>query len=245
VLYRREFNRDPQVGDESWPGQVLIEIIDLAALQARLYVLERDAGSLAKGDEVTVRLDSNPEKTYHGVVRSVSALAQPLERNSPLNTSPARSIRDAGADMRRIKPGMSIKADVILENYDACLSCPPARSRPRTPCPRSTSNRAKFTARQVTVGSAAHGQATILEGVKDSELLAMRNPFEVRRPTCPTSARPRQAAGGPAVRAARGRHAHHDPLAVTRKTRTASIRRSGFRNLDGAGQTGRHEARSA
>ena len=29
VLYRRDRMRDPQVGDESWPGQVLVELVDL------------------------------------------------------------------------------------------------------------------------------------------------------------------------------------------------------------------------
>jgi hypothetical protein len=203
VLYRREFNRDPQVGDESWPGQVLIEIIDLEALQARLYVLERDAGSLGKGNEVMVRLDSIPEKTYHGVVRSVSALAQPLERNSPLKYFTCEvTIRDAGPDMRRIKPGMSLKADVVLENYDACYVVPASAITSKDSVNTIHIKQGeKFTARQVKVGEAAHGQATILEGVNDGELIAMRNPFEVRKAYLPdfgkAQAGGRRGPGGP------------------------------------------------
>ncbi len=117
--------RDPQIGDESWPGQVLIELVDLAALQARVYVLERDAGSLAKDRGVVVRLDSIPEKVYQGTVRNVAALAQALERNSPLKYFICDvSITNAGEDLKRIKPGMSLKAEVILEKYDSCFVVP-------------------------------------------------------------------------------------------------------------------------
>ena len=187
VLYRRDRGRDPQVGDETWPGQILLEIIDMNALQARTYVLERDAGSLTKGDEVLVRLDSIPEKEYHGVVRSVATLAQPLERNSPLKYFICEvTIRDAGEDMKRIKPGMSLKADVVLEHYESCYVVP--SSAVTTKGAEATvyiKQKDRFVPRQVKVGSGTHGQSIILEGVKDGELIAMRNPFETRKAYLP------------------------------------------------------------
>ena len=39
----------PKVGDQSQPGQVVVELINLDVLQARIYVLERDGGNLSKG----------------------------------------------------------------------------------------------------------------------------------------------------------------------------------------------------
>ncbi len=199
VLYRRDRNRDPQVGDDSWPGQVLVEIIDLAALQARLYVLERDAGSLAKGNEVMVRLDSIPEKEYHGTVRSVATLAQPLERNSPLKYFITEvTITNAGADLKRIRPGMSLKADVILEKYDSCFVVP--ASAVTTKESRQLvyiQDKDKFVPRPVQVGAATHGQATILEGVKEGEVIAMRNPFEERKAYLPDFSKAQGADAGP------------------------------------------------
>ena len=63
VLYRRDRMREPQVGDESWPGQVLVEVVDLHALQARIYVLERDAAGLAqdKAVDYSTRLNSGED----------------------------------------------------------------------------------------------------------------------------------------------------------------------------------------
>jgi multidrug efflux pump subunit AcrA (membrane-fusion protein) len=187
VLYRRDRGRDPQVGDETWPGQILLEIIDMNALQARTYVLERDAGSLAKGNEVLVRLDSIPEKEYHGTVRSMATLAQPLERNSPLKYFICEvTIRDAGEDMKRIKPGMSLKADVVLERYDSCFVVPSSAITTKgADATVYIKQKDRFVARQVKLGSGTHGQSTILEGVKDGEMIAMRNPFEVRKAYLP------------------------------------------------------------
>jgi len=200
VLYRRDRGRDPQVGDETWPGQILLEIIDMEALQARTYVLERDAGSLAKGDAVLVRLDSIPEKEYHGVVRSMAALAQPLERNSPLKYFICEvTIRDAGEDMKRIKPGMSLKADVVLEHYDSCFVVPTsAVTNKGADATVYIKQKDRFVPRQVKLGSATHGQSIILEGVKEGELIAMRNPFETRKAYLPDFSKAQGAdAAGP------------------------------------------------
>jgi len=198
VLYRRERNRDPQVGDESWPGQVLIELVDLEALQARIYVLERDAGNLAKDKPVTIHLDSIPEKEFHGVVRSVAALAQPLERNSPLKYFICEvTIRDAGQDLKRIKPGMALKADVILEKYDSCFVVPGSAITTK-----GSDNLVyvkqgdRFVPRSVKLGAGAHGQATVLSGVEEQELVAMRNPFETRKAHLPDFSKATSPSGG-------------------------------------------------
>lgn len=202
VLYRRDRNREPQVGDESQRGQVMVELVDLNALQARMYVLERDAGSLAKDKEVIIRLDSIQEKDFHGVVRSMTALAQPLERNSPLKYFTCEvTIRDAGQDIRRIKPGMALKAMVILEKYDSCFVVPASAVTEK-----GTENLVyvkqgdKFIARPVKLGASGHGQATILDGVKENEVVAMRNPFETRKTHLPDFSKASAGQGGVRMR---------------------------------------------
>ena len=200
LLYRRDRNREPQVGDENQAGQVVVELVDLNALQARMYVLERDAGSLAKEKEVVIILDSIPEKFFKGSVRSITALAQPLERNSPLKYFTCEvTIRDAGQDLRRIKPGMALKAMVVLEKYDSCFVVPASAVTSK-----GTENLVyikqgnKFVARAVKLGASGHGQATILDGVKEKELVAMRNPFESRKAHLPDFSK--ASAGQPQLR---------------------------------------------
>jgi len=198
LLYRRDRMREPQIGDESWQGQVLVELVDLAALQARIYVLERDTGSLGKDKPVVIRLDAIPEKEFHGIVRSVTALAQPLERNSPLKYFTCEvTIHDAGQDIKRIKPGMSLKADVILEKYDSCFVVPASAVTSKgSETLVYIKQGEKFTSRPVKIGAASHGQSTILGGVQEKELIAMRNPFETRKAHLPDFSKAGPAAGG-------------------------------------------------
>jgi multidrug efflux pump subunit AcrA (membrane-fusion protein) len=161
--------------------------VDLAALQARLYVLEMDAGSLVKDKAVEIRLDSIPEKGFHGTIRSVAALAQPLERNSPLKYFACEvTIQDAYEDLKRIKPGMSLKANIILEKYDSCFVVPASAVTTK-----GAENLVyikqgnSFMARPVKLGTSTHGQSTVLSGVQDKEVIAMRNPFETRKAHLP------------------------------------------------------------
>ena len=198
ILYRRDRMREPQIGDDSWQGQVLVELVDLDALQARIYVLERDAGSLSKDKPVVIRLDAIPEKEFHGVVRTVTALAQALERNSPLKYFTCEvTIRDAGQDLKRIKPGMYLKADVVLEKYDSCFVVPASAITTK-----GTENLVyvkqgeKFAPRPVTLGAETHGQSTILGGVEEREIIAMRNPFEERKAHLPDFSKAGAAGGG-------------------------------------------------
>jgi cobalt-zinc-cadmium efflux system membrane fusion protein len=88
--------------------------------------------------------------------------------------------------MKRIKPGMSLKADVVLEHYESCFVVP--SSAVTTKGAEATvyiKQKDRFVPRQVKVGSGTHGQSTILEGVRDGELIAMRNPFETRKAYLP------------------------------------------------------------
>jgi hypothetical protein len=199
ALYRRDRMREPQIGDESQPGQVLVEVVDLAVLQARIYVLERDGGNLAKDQEVLVRLDAIPEKEYHGVIRSVSAVAQSLQRNSPLRYFTCDvGISDAGADLKRIRPGMYLRGDVILDKYDSCFVVPASAVTYKEKEQQSLVYVRKgdtFVARPVQTGLSAHGEAVILAGVDDGELIALRNPFETRKLSLPDFSKGSQAGG--------------------------------------------------
>jgi HlyD family secretion protein len=183
VVYRRERRQDPKIGDSCQAGQVLIDLVDLNALQARIYVLEREGGGLAKGKSVTLKLDALPDKELHGEVSAVSSVAASLERNSPLKYFTCNiTIRDAGPYMRVIKPGMTLQASVILEKYDACFMVPASAVDVRDDKAYVYVKQGDtFVKREVRVGLGKHGQAAILSGVNDKELIALKNPFETRQ----------------------------------------------------------------
>ncbi|MBN2337367.1 MAG: HlyD family efflux transporter periplasmic adaptor subunit [Acidobacteria bacterium] len=178
VLYRRDRREEPKVGDDSHPGQVILEVINLDVLQARIYVLERDGGSLEKGQPVVIKLDAIPEKEFNGTITSVSSVASSLERNSPLRYFTCDvGIADAGGDLKRIRPGMNLRGDVILEKYESCFVVPSGAV-----VARESGNivyvqaAGKFEERPVQTGLSSHGEAIILEGVEEGELIALADP---------------------------------------------------------------------
>jgi len=187
LLYRRERRRDPQIGDNFHAGQVVVDIVNLNALQARIYVLEKEAGSLARDKPVTMQLDALPDKEFHGEVGSVSSVAAALERNSPLKYFTCEvTISDAGDYLRHIKPGMALRARVILEKYDSCFVVPAGAITPKgNDMVVYIKQGDAFVPRTVQVGIGKHGQATILSGVEEKELIALRNPFETRKLSLP------------------------------------------------------------
>jgi RND family efflux transporter MFP subunit len=185
VLYRRYRRQDPKVGDGCWPDQVLLELVNLDVLQARIYVLERDAGSLAKGQQVLIKLDAIPGKDFHGTISSVSSVASAIEMNSVLRYLTCDvAITDAGKDLKRIRPGMNLRGDVVLEKYDSCFVVPPSAVNHREKEQDSfiyVKTKNSFAAKTVKTGLSSHGEAVILDGVQEGDLIALRNPFETRK----------------------------------------------------------------
>jgi multidrug efflux pump subunit AcrA (membrane-fusion protein) len=204
IIYRRareNRNKDPQIGDEYQAGQVVVEIVNLDVLQARIYVLERDGGNLAKGQTVVIKLDAIPEKEFHGILSTVSSVAGAQEPSSPLRYFTCDvSISDAGRDLKRIRPGMNLQGDVVLQNYEACFVVPSSAVNFREK-ERDTLVYLKaggtFVPKTVKTGLSAHGEAIILDGIADGDLIALRNPFETRKLTLPDFSKGTQGRGMP------------------------------------------------
>ena len=185
IISKRPQGRSPRSEISPIPGQVVVEIINLDVLQARIYVLERDGGNLAKDQPVIIKLDAIPDKQYHGTIRSVSSVAAALERNSVLRYFTCDvAISDAGGDLKRIRPGMNLQGDVVLQNYESCFVVPSGAVTYRE---KEKDNLVyvkkgnKFVAKTVQTGLSSHGEAIILSGVEDGELIALTNPFETRK----------------------------------------------------------------
>lgn len=159
--------------------------INLDVLQAQIYVLERDGGSLDKGQPVNIKLDAIPDKQYHGVIRSVSSVAAALERNSPLKYFTCEvSISDAGRDLKQIRPGMNLRGDVILQKYESCFVVPSGAVTARENQKDSVvfvKKDNRFETRVVKTGMSSHGEAIILEGVQEGETIALADPNGTRK----------------------------------------------------------------
>ncbi len=135
-------------------------------------------------------VNTNRETRPHPVMPiGLACVAQALERNSPLRYFTCDvMISDAGEDLKRIRPGMYLRGDVVLQQYESCFVVPASAVTYREKENENLVYVRKgdtFVARPVQTGLSAHGEAVILSGVDDGEIVALRNPFETRKLSLP------------------------------------------------------------
>ena len=79
---------------------------------------------------------------------------------------------------------MNLRAEVVLEKYDSCFVVPSSavtyREREKD-IQVYIKQGDSFEAKSVQIGLSSHGEAVILDGVEEGELLALRNPYETRQ----------------------------------------------------------------
>jgi len=112
-----------KVGDSVWRGQDIVELPDLRAMRGDGRVDEADAGRLARGQRVTLRLDAHPDVEFGGRVSSIWNTIQPASWRSPLKVALLEIDLDA-TDSRRMRPGMRFRGRIEVERAPGVLLVP-------------------------------------------------------------------------------------------------------------------------
>ncbi|HEX2642550.1 MAG TPA: efflux RND transporter periplasmic adaptor subunit [Thermoanaerobaculia bacterium] len=112
-----------KVGDSVWRGDKIIEIPDLRRMKAEGQVDEADAGRLAVGQTVSLRLDAHPDVVFTGRVRVIHASVQKKSFWSPLKVVEVDIALDR-TDPQRMRPGMRFLGTVELERVPRALVIP-------------------------------------------------------------------------------------------------------------------------
>lgn len=120
TTWNRNENDPPrkfQVGDQVSPGQIVMSVVDLSEMEARAFVSEVDGGLLRAGQRARVVVDSHAGTEFTGAVDHVPEVAERLRRLSNVRVFIARLKLDA-ADPQLMKPGMSVRAEIILDERE-------------------------------------------------------------------------------------------------------------------------------
>jgi HlyD family secretion protein len=112
-----------KIGDSVWRGQTVLEIPDLRRMRAEGEIDEADAGRVAVGQRVTLRLDAHPDVVFTGHVRNLRGAVQAKSRNNPLKVV-RLEIDLARTDPQRMRPGMRFLGTVELERVPKVLAVP-------------------------------------------------------------------------------------------------------------------------
>lgn len=178
LVYKRDWRGDiTRVGDTVWPGEPVGEIPELKTMQARVYVLEADAGGLAKGLSATVVVEAHPALWYKAKIKKVDTLAKRRTGWIPVQYFGATLELDA-TDAAVMKPGQRVRAVLALD------ARPGAFSVPRNAIFEKNGKKivykldgASFAPVEVTLGPAAVGRVVVEKGLAQGDEIALRDPL--------------------------------------------------------------------
>ena len=95
----------------------LLRIVELDPIAGVVFVAERDYGRLQPGQEATLETDSFPGETFSGTITRIAPVFKEETRQARVELS----IDNAD---RRLKPGMFIRATVVLDKAENAVIVP-------------------------------------------------------------------------------------------------------------------------
>ena len=178
LVYKRDWRGDiTRVGDTVWPGEPVGEIPELHTMQARVYVLEADAGGLANGLAGTVVVEAHPDIAYKAKIKKVDTLAKRRTGWIPVQYFGATLELEA-TDPKVMKPGQRVRAVLALDARPDAFSVPRnaifEKDGKKVVYKRAGS---AFAPVEVTLGPAAVGRVVVEHGLGDGDEIALRDPL--------------------------------------------------------------------
>ena len=176
LIYQRDWRGDiTKVGDTVWPGEPLALIPDLATMEAKVFVLEADAGGLAKGLEASVVVEAHPGRAYPATIKKVDTLAK--RRTGWIPVQYFGTTLSLATDPDVMKPGQRVRATLRLDAKPDALSVPRnavfEKDGKKIVYKRSGGT---FAPVEVTLGPAAVGRVVVESGLEAGDEIALRDP---------------------------------------------------------------------
>jgi RND family efflux transporter MFP subunit len=170
-----------QPGRTVWIGSTLFNLVNPDKMEAKCFVLEKDAGELKTDQPVTVTLDPFPGQEFTGKVKSIDNLARPIDQGSPVKYFQIIVSLDK-TDAKLMKPGVKMKAQIRASELKSVIVVP------RSAVIKKDSDfivyvrksPAEFEPVKVKLGQGDMIQVVVSEGLQAGQWLAL-NPPDVKR----------------------------------------------------------------
>jgi len=115
IVFRRDWRGNAtKVGDTIWPNDPVAEIPRLDEMEAKVYVLEADAGGLAPDPPRHRRARAHPGRSFPAVVKKVAALAKRRVGWVPVQYFEITLALEK-TDPEIMKPGQRLQATLLLD----------------------------------------------------------------------------------------------------------------------------------
>jgi multidrug efflux pump subunit AcrA (membrane-fusion protein) len=172
-----------QPGRTVWIGFTLFNLVNPDKMEAKCFVLEKDAGELRKDQPVTVTLDPFPDVEFTGKVKSIDNLARPIDRDSPVKYFQTIVTLDR-TDPNLMKPGVKLKAQIRAGELKNVIVVP------RSAVVKKDSDffvhlqkaPGQFETVKVDLGQGDLIQVVVTAGLQTGQMLAL-NPPDLKRET--------------------------------------------------------------
>lgn len=158
-------------GDNVWVGMTTATLPDLSTLQIKADLSDVDDGRIKPGMEAVCTLDAYPSESFRGRVVDISAVAQEGARQPLLRSFPVQ-IRLDRVDLRKMRPGMSVRVEVMGPEVRGALLVPRAALDLSTETPRVLL--AGGGAREVRLGACDASSCVVERGVEEGQKLRGR-----------------------------------------------------------------------
>ncbi|HSG41045.1 MAG TPA: efflux RND transporter periplasmic adaptor subunit [Thermoanaerobaculia bacterium] len=117
--------RKLQEGDTVWVGMTVASLPDLDSMIVEASLSDVDDGRIAPGMPVICSLDAFPDRTFRGRVVDISPVARESRRSPLLRAFPVRIALEQ-SDPQRMRPGMSVRVEVLGRERKNALLVPRA-----------------------------------------------------------------------------------------------------------------------
>lgn len=111
-----------KVGDDVRPSTTILQIPDLNNMIAEVELNEVDISKIDTGQTATISVLAYPDTTFTGHVSFISKIADEND-NSKLRIYPVE-IKLDGMKNYRLKPGLTVKIDLVIEKMENHFSIP-------------------------------------------------------------------------------------------------------------------------
>jgi multidrug efflux pump subunit AcrA (membrane-fusion protein) len=159
----------------------LFNLVNPNKMEAKCFVLEKDAGELKTDQPVTVTLDPFPGQEFTGKVKTIDNLARPIDQGSPVKYFQVIVSLDK-TEPELMKPGVKLKAQIRAGEMKSVIVVP------RSAVVKKDSDLAVYVRKshgqfepvKVKLGQGDLIQVVVTEGLQAGQSLAL-NPPDVKR----------------------------------------------------------------
>jgi len=191
VIYKEGWNGDKKkVGDSTWAMEKILELPDLTAMKAKGEVDEADAGQIAVGQKVTIRLEAHPDVDFKG---KISSIGRTVRRQSSRVATKVYKLDIAldRTDTMAMRPAMRFRGDIETRRIPSVLVVPrdAIYLRPTGPVAWKK-NGLRYTEVPVRIGRNNRRLVEILDGLSEGDLISSADlrPPEKRESAGPMAA---------------------------------------------------------